>query len=254
MRRLLTALLGASLLLVTMGAKTIASYPSAVLADHPIGYWELNERSGTLAASATGTHNGAYVGSPALGQPGLAVYSGNLAPKLDGTNDRITVNSMASGIDWSKGFTLEAWVRVTQRTKEEDIIAFNFVSGTKAPNGPGLIRDEPTDKFKYRDGDPGNPNYHYGLSKTIPQIGVRYYVVVTVDGSNHGSIYVNGVKESSFTTPVRPPSGGGLFTIGSEYDAGPTPDSFFHGPLDEATVYNYALSPTRVAAHWNAGR
>jgi hypothetical protein len=226
----------ALLVALALFAPALVSYPSAVLADSPVGYWKLNEKTGTLAASASGTHNGTYLGSPLLGQAGLVVYAGNLAPKFDGNNDRVTANSMASGIHWSRGFTLEAWVKVTQRTKEEDVIGFNFLSGSRTPNGPGLIRDEPTDRFKYRDGDPGNANYHYGLSKTVPQVGVRYYVAVTVDGSSHGSIYVNGVKETSFTTPVRPPTNGGLFSIGSEYDAGPTPDSFWHGPLDEAAV------------------
>src|SRR5437667_4585586 len=199
----------------------------------------MNELSGTAAQDAIGSHGGTYVGRPTLGLPGIVTYPGNLAPAFEGTDDRVTANSMASGINWSKGFTLEAWVHVTQRTTEEDIIAFNFVSGTKAPNGPGLIRDEPTDKFKYRDGDPGSPNYHDGLSQTVPVIGGSYYVVVTVDGSNHGSIYVNGVKETSVTTPVRPAANGGLFSIGSEYDAGPTADSFSHGSVDEAAVYNY---------------
>jgi hypothetical protein len=78
-------------------------------------------------------------------------------------------------------------------------------------------------------------------------------VVVTVDATSHGSIYVNGVKETSFTTPVRPPAKGGLFTIGSEYDAGPTPGSFWHGRLDEVAVYNHSITALRVKAHWLAG-
>jgi hypothetical protein len=231
----------------------LPAYPQSVLANHPTAYWHLAETSGTAAHDSVGKYDGTYREGPHLGLDGLIRTWSNHCPGFDGTNDRVTANSLASGIDWSKGFTLEAWVHVTQRAKQENIIAFNFVSGTRTPNGPGLIRDEPTDKFKYRDGDPGNPNYHFGLSKTIPVIGRTYYVVVTVDGSNHGSIYVNGVKETSFTTPVRPPANGGLFSIGAEYDAGPTPDSFWHGSLDEAAVYNHSITELRVKAHWLAG-
>jgi hypothetical protein len=249
MRSLTMTLLVASLSFVTLGAKG-PTYPGTVLADSPVGYWELNEKIGTVAASATGTHVGTYVGSPSLGQMGLVSYLGDLAPRLDGKNDRITANSMASGISWSRGFTLEVWVRVTQRTVEEHAVAFNFNGGKG--NGPAILRDEPTDRFKYRDGDRGS-NYHYALSKTVPLVGRTYYVVVTVDGSNHGNLYVNGTMEASFTTPARPPSNGGLFTIGAEYDAGPTPCSFWHGLIDEPAVYNYALSASRIKAHWQAG-
>jgi hypothetical protein len=224
------------------------AYPAAVLADSPVGYWKLNEVAGTVAVADRGPA-GTYVGSPNLGQPGLVSYPGNLAPALDGTNDRITVNALASGINWSRGFTLEVWVKVTQRTKEEHAMSFNLSNGGNA-GMPGLLRDEPTDKFKYRDGE--GTTAHVAFSKTTPVVGGTYYLAVTVDSSNHGSLYVNGTKEASFTTPARPPSNGGLFTIGAEYDAGPTPESFWHGPIDEAAVYNYALSASRVKAHWAA--
>jgi hypothetical protein len=227
------------------------SYRDSVLADGPVGYWELNELLGTVAHDATASHGGTYVGQPTLGLQGIVTYIGNLAPKLDGINDRVTANSMASGIGWSRGFTLEVWVHVTQRSKEEHGIGFN--SSTGAGNGPGLLRDEPTDRFKYRDGHPGSSGYHYALSKTVPVVGRNYYLVVTVNAKNQGVLYVNGAQEATFTTPARPPTKGGLFSIGAEYDAGPTPESFWHGPVDEAAVFNYPLSATRVRAHWQAG-
>jgi hypothetical protein len=230
----------------------LALYPSVVLLDHPVAYWHIGETSGLTATDSAGSHDGRYVGSPAQGRVGLIFGWSNLCPAFDGVNDRVTANSLASGVDWSRGFTLEVWVRVTQRTVEEHPMSFNFNNG--GGNGPGLLRDEPTDRFKYRDGHPGSKGYHYALSKTIPQVGRRYYVVATVNGSGQGALYVNGVKEASFTTPARPPTTGGQFTIGAEYDSGLTPMSFWHGRIDEPAVYNHALSATRVKAHWLAGR
>jgi Ca2+-binding RTX toxin-like protein len=224
-------------------------YRSAILADAPSGYWELNEPLGAAAHDEVGSHDGTYRGAPKLGLPGIVPYVGNLSPDMEGTDDRVTANSTASGINWSRGFTLEAWVHVTQRSEEEDALSFNSSSGG---NGPGLLRDEPSDRFKYRDGDPGSRDYHYALSRTVPLAGTSYYLVVTVNANNQGNLYVNGVQETSFNTPARPPSNGGLFSIGAEYDAGPTPEAFWHGPLDEVAVYNYALSATRVRAHWSA--
>src|SRR5207249_656210 len=156
------------------------SYSTEVLADNPVGYWPLNEISGTTAASATGSRNGTYVGLPSLGQSGLVSSPGDLAPDLDGVDDQVTANDVASGIDWSNGFTMEGWVQVTQVVKEEDIIGFN--NSTGSVNLPGLIRDEPTDRFKYRDGESGSANYHFAQSNTIPTVGGIYYVAVTVNG------------------------------------------------------------------------
>jgi Ca2+-binding RTX toxin-like protein len=232
------------------GETVTASYRDSVLADSPVGYWEMNELLGTVASDAAGSHNGTYLGLPTLGLPGLVSYVGNLAPGFEGTDDRITANGVASGISWSRGFTLEVWVHVTQTSVEEHAMSFNSSSG--AGNGPGLMRDEPTDHFKYRDGHPGTTDYHYALSKTVPAAGRNYYLAVTVNSNNQGSLYVNGLQEATFTTPARPPANGGLFTIGAEYDTGPTPESFWHGPLDEAAVYNYPLSSSRVQAHWTA--
>ena len=91
----------------TGASQEATSYRDLVLADQPVGYWELNELLGTVAYDATGSHDGIYGGLPDLGLPGLVTYPGNLAPYMDGTNDRVTANSMSSGIDWSRGFTLE---------------------------------------------------------------------------------------------------------------------------------------------------
>jgi hypothetical protein len=297
--------------------QALALYASVVLLDHPVAYWHLGEPSGLTATDSAGSYDGRYVGSPLQGRLGLIINWSDTCPRLDGVDDRITANSLASGVDWSHGFTLEAWVRVRQRTVEEHLMSFNLSDGG---NGPAILRDEPTDRFKYRDGDGTMQPFldfalpvvgilaiavsvlataslvirfrrgagderqqirwlayvaaisvalfaatllssiglqargHEAFSTTIPRVRRRYYVVVAVNGSGGGALYVNGAKQATFTTPARPPSSGGLFTIGAEYDLGPTPESFWHGRIDEVAVYNHALSPTRVTAHWLAGR
>jgi hypothetical protein len=232
---------------VATGSPSAGGYREAVLADNPEGYWELNEASADIALDAAMSHPGAYAGNPLPHLPGT-MEADRPCRIFDGRDDRVTVNTITSGIDWSRGFTMEIWVRVTQRTSEEHAIAFNDPGGG---NGPALLRDEPTDRFKCRDGDPGS-NYHSAISTTVPTVGSTYYLVVTVDANDQGALYVNGAEEASFVTPARPPSSGGYFTIGAEYD-GSTPESFWHGALDEPAVYGYALTAGQVRAHWNAG-
>ena len=81
-------------------------------------------------------------------------------------------------------------------------------------------------------------------------------MVATIDGSNHGTLYVNGVSEATFTSSAQPQKNG-LFTIGADYDCHgcktPSTTSFWHGRIGEAAVYDYALSSSQVAAHYQAG-
>jgi hypothetical protein len=44
-----------------------------------------------------------------------------------------------------------------------------------------------------------------------------------------------------------------LFTIGAEYDTGPTAESFFHGEIAGVAVYDHALAAATVMAHYQAG-
>jgi hypothetical protein len=229
---------------------TLAAYPQSVLDNNPIAYWHLAETSGTTAHDSMGKYDGTYREGPDLGLDGLISTWSNDCPVFDGNNDRVTANALASGVNWSQGFTLEVWVRVTQRSHEEHLVSFNRSDGSNTAS-PGILRDEPTDRFKYRDGE--GTSGHVAFSKTIPQVGYRYHVVVTVASGGNGALYVNGALEASFYTPVRPPTKGGLFSIGAEYDLGPKPKSFFHGKVDEVAVYNHPITALRVKAHWLAG-
>jgi Concanavalin A-like lectin/glucanases superfamily len=222
-----------------------SSYPNAVNASGPIAYYRLDETSGTTAHTVSGVYNGTYTVSPNLGQTGL-VHNTDQAPGFSG-NDRVVANSLSRRTSWP-GLTLEAWVLVTQTTQEEHIMVFSTWDGNQAP---AILHDQPTKKFKYRDG------YTTAYSTTIPQIGKVYYVVATIDTSNHGTLYVNGQAQAHFTTQKRPLSNG-LFTIGADYDChscngNPVVDTYWHGKIDEAAVYDRALSASEVTAHYQAG-
>src|SRR6266536_1965464 len=70
----------------------LALYPSVVLLDHPVAYWHFGETSGLTATDSGGSHDGRYLGGPALGRAGLIFHWSNLCPAFDGVNDRVTAN------------------------------------------------------------------------------------------------------------------------------------------------------------------
>jgi hypothetical protein len=236
-------------LFVTVTALASLDYKKVVLNTGPVAYWRLGETSGSTAYPTKGSYDGTYRGSPKLGQQGLIVTDSDKAPLLDGSNDRITADSLTSRSlsSWSNGYTLDAWVMTTTTSAEEHIVAFNT---DKGGNSISVFRDEPSNKFKFHDCEGSGCVTAY--SKTTPVAGKIYEVVVTVNGSNQGRLYVNGVAEASFNSSKRPPHSG-RFTIGAEYDWGGTPTSFWHGKIDEVAVYDHALSATQIAAQWATG-
>jgi Concanavalin A-like lectin/glucanases superfamily len=221
------------------------SYLRSVTSSGPVAYYRLNEASGDTAHTVSGSYAGRYVSSPNLGRRGL-IHDTNRAPHFSG-NDRIVANSLSARSHWP-GLTLEAWVRVSQNSEEEHILVFSTRDGNQAP---AILHDQPTKAFKYRDGQTT------AYSTTIPKVGRVYYVVATINSSNEGTLYVNGRAQDHFTSSRRPLSNG-RFTIGADYDCHscngrPTVDTFWHGKIDEAAVYDHALSASKVAAHYRAG-
>jgi hypothetical protein len=224
-----------------------STYPNSVARSRPIAYYRLAETSGTTARTMAGSYAGTYMGSPGLGRWGL-VHNTNKASGFSG-NDRVVANSLSRRTRRWPGLTLESWVSVTQNTLEEHIIVFSTWDGSQAP---AILHDQPSRRFKYRDG------YAEAYSTTIARVGRVYYVVATIGTGNRGTLYVNGRAQAHFWSSRRPLSNG-LFTIGADYDCHscngkPTVDTHWHGKIDEVAVYDRALSPREVSAHYRAGR
>jgi hypothetical protein len=221
------------------------SYSHLVSQDDPAAFWRLDDTEKATADDIMGRFPGTYMGSPAEGNslsPALGAST-----SFDGVDDHVTANALTSMASWP-GYTMEAWVRLTQDTQEEHIVAFN---NAKGGNGPGILHDQPTRKFKFRDCE--GKRCAQVFSKTVPQIGDLYYLVVSVDQNDQGAFYVNGELQARFVSEHRPPVGG-LFTIGAEYDTGPAPESFFRGDIGDVAIYQHSLDAPAVNAHYEAGK
>ena len=93
-------------------------YSSIVLAKGPVGYWRLGEADGPTAFDASGNgYDGAYLGSPALGQPGAIVNDPDTAIGLNGPDSKDYVEiADPDGQEFSQptsgqGLTVEVWMR-----------------------------------------------------------------------------------------------------------------------------------------------
>ena len=93
--------------------------------------------------------------------------------------------------------------------------------------------------------------YHVDSSAEIP-IGEWTHLVGTWDGS-YLTLYVNGAFDRQAAASVVPWDSGCAFTVGGNYNVCGYSGQYFQGRIDEVTLYSSALTPSDVAALYNAG-
>lgn len=245
-----------SIVSLTVIATPKQSYPEAVLADRPMAYWRLDEAGGTTAYDRVGGNNGRYI-QVVLGKPGY----NPLDPDTAGGFGSLSVaNCYVSNIpiDFATAgnavFSVEAWVNGAAQSADNGIISKGTGGGGEQFNlDTGSDGGSPTHAFRFfvRDAS-GNPFHANG---TIAPNG-RWHHLVGVCDEVHGflNLYVDGVTNASGTV-----SGGLLgstntVAIGARQSGTLLAhDLQFVGTIDEVAIYNYALTPAQVQAHYTIG-
>jgi hypothetical protein len=240
----------AALVFCCLTASGHAQYSASVLSDNPLGYWRLDEpvvhpaitNLGSLGTSAEGTNFGA--GYPVAG---ALNGGGDTAMQFAPTASSRVVLGNPGAFNFTTGnFTLEVWAKPATLSG-----AMRIFSNRRTPTGGGAAG--------YGFGFFGAGNLRltaYGVADiTSPaasfSVGQWYHLVVVRNGATL-QFYTNGVAL------------GGTVAIGS-INSSPRPLQFcrnpdtdlgveaFDGVIDEPAVYSYALSATRVQAHYAGG-
>ena len=221
----------------TTNAVAAATYPAAVAADTPAGYWRFGEASGLTALdSSPNANNGTYLNGPLLGVPGALATGGNTAVRLDGVNDTVRVPD-ANTLDVGDTFSVEGWIKrsSTAQTHTMMIKGFQVVVMNAASLNQVFVR---------------KPNIStIARSNVGVPAGSYQHIVVTKNGTGTSSvnIYINGVL-----VPVVYVSAAQVIQDTNSFlimgDGASTSADF-----DEFAVYDGVLSPARVAAHYAAG-
>lgn len=205
-----------------------------------IGYWKLDEGSGTSAADASSAGTtGTLTGGPTwtTGRIGSAV-------DFDGTNDYIDLGTPAV-LDVESAHTIAAWVKTDVTNTSQSI----FVSGSAACCGM-----EAQLRIEY---NVGGGTYQFQFSHTdqssalisdLPtdvQTGTWYHVVGTWDGAGVRKLYVDGALSASDT---------GLASMTSEYNNEARigynhsiTSEYFNGMIDEVRIYNRELAGEEIS-------
>jgi hypothetical protein len=220
------------------------SYQLKVIKDYPIGFWPLDESSGTTAADISGCGNNAtYVGSPASNI--LPLVSGGLSGTRITNTAYITVpvtkdyygatvgSGFATKYTSDNDFTIEAWIYSS--IESNDVVRL-FADTT---NNIGLFWDRGNIVFKVSADE--------WVISSLPYSKKTIYVAGKYTGESI-ELYIDGVSVgfkslSSFKFTNT--------TLGLQI--GPTTTSGDEFTVDAPAVYRYALPDSTILRHYING-
>jgi hypothetical protein len=220
---------------------TVTSPPPCVLApSNMVAWWQAENN----ALDSIGTNNGTLEGGAgyASGEVGQAFY-------LNGTNAYVSVPD-SPPLDFSNAMTVECWLY------RQSIVGSYDPVIKKAGNGGtyGYSLEFNGGNILFWVFNESSPSSWVSSSGGPITLGQWYHVAGVYDGGTL-LFYVNGQPVGS---PVFS-SGHDIYSSSNPLRIGSDPDSsdgsrYFNGMIDEAAVYNRALSSNEIASIYNAGR
>ena len=218
----------------------------------PVAHWKLDEGSGTIAADSSGNgHDGTLVGDP---QWVAGMIGGAL--EFDGVDDYVTITGYkgiaADRTDpdnpFQLAFSVACWINTADAAGRGGLV--NWGSSDGAPVG-GQYQNFHVHEGRLR-AEHGNGRFR---GATIVSDGQWHHVAMVVaEGANleppATQLYVDGQKDTEGEDTVNAQN---IWNITAEADVGigvraSHLNRFFNGMIDDARIYDYALSETEVVA------
>lgn len=218
------------------------TYQLKVIKDYPVGFWTLDETSGTTAEDNSGCgNNGTYTGGVTTGLLPL-IPGGTHGTPITTTkyisfpitkdyNGSTAGGSIGDKYSLDNDFSIEVWFYPKIATTNRNTI---FGDGT---NQVGIFYEKGDAIFRF-----GNKEARY----TLPYVSRSHHIVGTYNGSTL-SLYHDGYLRDSIAII---PEDLGITHTGMTLSSGPAAhatDSFI---IDAPAVYRYALSSKQILEHF----
>lgn len=224
----------------------LETYEATVLRDAPVAYWRLDETSGTTATDSVGNNHGVYMNGVVLGQPGALAdndASNSAAKFTQSLQTKVEVPWSAS-INTPQ-YTMECWAMITGGVEHRS----PMTSRGDYPQEGHIFYANPSNIWLYSSGTGAG----WSSIGDVPIVnGQWYHLVGTYDGAVK-RFFINGLEVGSSAVAIAP-NDENVLRIGAGMSEDPVGDYFFEGLIDEAAVYNKALSPAAVLTHYLAAR
>jgi len=243
--------------LVVGGTLAQASpYTSAVLADNPTHFWQLNESAGpTVVDIGSSPVGGTFQAGAAIvtGQASLIPTDGATDKSMGfagGVNDYINIGNL--GARPAEG-SIEFWMSPSTISTYPNVFTTGPLTGSGGGNN--AIRFEQIDYGFGPAVNNANASPPIDLSTAmLPNnaasglaVGSAYHVAFTWDSASNVKGYVNGVQKFAVNNPYLPAS----FT-NVAIGVGWSNARAWKGGIDEVAMYDQALTPSQVSAHYDS--
>jgi len=205
----------------------------------PVGYWPLDENTGTNAYDRSGSgNNGTLTGSPAWVQ---GKFSSAL--EFDGTSKYVNVLS-SDILHFDKDFTVQTWAYIDEFPTTDE--AFIVSRGGEY----AIVIDE-TGELLYlvHNTDPG---WLLIATNYILPKRTWLHLTLTYSSSYVLKMYVNAQEIYSYNGSGDITNDSVTFKIGRR--ATLSGDEPFDGKLDNVKIYNYARTQAQIAYDYNKGK
>lgn len=232
------------------------AYADAVNADSPLIYWRFEETSGTTVADSTwwGSGHAGTIGGvtwdldvPAFlpGTPGeSAIAFTNAHCRRSGVSDLPKANAGEISIELWVQWTDEGWSQLAH------LVAGGTAATMALEIRTGLDAD--------LNADPGRIlAAHNGIANRIVAPGAYndgqpHHVVAVLEGTSL-ELWIDGELQASGTVPRSTNTSNTWFKVGAGGSTGGATANPFVGLIDEAALYDVALSGEQIQAHHQAG-
>jgi hypothetical protein len=215
---------------------------SAALTDNLVGYWKLDETSGTTAIDSLDDHNG--LTNATVNQAGII----NTAYSFNGTNQEVKLKDTNSLV--YSDISLAVWVYLNNLTAEQYPI-YKIDSTQTRRFGFQIWSNRIY--FSKNFGSAGG----WAVSKDITGMsGAWHYIVATHSDTNGTALYWDGnlVDYNSSATSTLTTTTAFEYYIG-RFNGSLTASTnyWFNGKIDEVGLWNKVLTSTEVTALYNGG-
>lgn len=219
------------------------TYDEVIQASNPIGYWRLEELTGSTATDSAGTNDGTFIGSAKLGEPSLLSSNWNYATEFTGSNYVSIPAPQGGPLDNLAAISIEAWINMDSLSDE--MIVGRYKGSTNKDVQLHLLNGS----VKWRTWPLSSASV-----ETTVQTGVTYHIVATYDGTTW-KIYKNGVLQDTATSSETIGTSSEPWHIAADADAaaGGSMGNYLNGTVDDVAIYNYAMDAQTVLEHYNSG-
>ncbi len=234
---------------------TASGYEAAVGRDAPAIDWRLGDAGGPVAADSSISKNaGIAFGGNAVGFGASGAIAGNSAITTNGSTGYVTAAKLQPS---PSIFSVETWFKTSSMSGGK-IIGFGNEQGGLDFNGNPKLSSQ-YDKHIYLTND---GHLAFGVYVGHPDVLTsanryndgRWHQVVGTQDASGLTLYVDGAR-AAHDSQTRNQAYNGYWRVGGDNLAG-WPNrpvrNFFPGSIDEAAIYNHALSPTSVRNHYTA--